>query len=130
MSRLMQAAIESVYAPFARSQDLPAANLRVHPDEDAIVAEGVEQHLSRLRRELTTARPERVVTLGNAALRVLRHLLQLPTGTERLSSDRELYGREVQVTLDGRAVAWFPLAHPGSPDTYQSAHREWVMTRR
>jgi len=121
----MLAAVGSVYTPFAASRDLPAADLVPHPSEQQIVTESVGGHLGRLRRELVAARPSIIVTLGNAALRVLRALLDSPDGPTKLSPGSE-YGTSHLVRIAGRPLRWLPLAHPAAPKPYQVAHSSWL----
>lgn len=101
----------------------PAWHLRPHPSEDDVVHESGSWHKDRLRAELVTCQPELVVSLGNAALRVVGTLLS--AGPERLEVVG--YGERLNVGLAGRAVEWLPLAHPAAPQRYQDAHREWVQ---
>jgi uracil-DNA glycosylase len=100
----------------------PAWNLRPHPSDDEVVQESASWHRDRLRAELAACRPELIVSLGNAALRVMGALLS--AGPERLEVTG--YGRRLSVGLGGRAVEWLPLAHPTAPQRYQEAHRDWM----
>jgi len=106
----MRAAVDSVYEPFARTHGLPSAELAPHPSEDEIVSEGIDHHLDRLHPELTAAAPDVVVTLGNAALRVLQRLLGDPAGPMKLTVPG--YGTELSADLDG---APHELAASGAP---------------
>jgi hypothetical protein len=121
LSIRMREAIESVYAPFATAHNLPAADVAAHASEAQIVAEAVASHMGRIRHELDEARPSTVVTLGNAALRVFRALLDSPAGPTKLSAQGG-YAEEQLVHVAGRRLRWLPLAHPASPDRYQTAH--------
>lgn len=122
----MRAAIEDVYEPFARVHAPPPAELASHPSEAQIVSEGIDQNLSRLRHELTAAAPDVIVTLGNAALRVLRRLLGEAAALTKLTVAD--YGTELSVNLNWHRMRWLPLAHPAAPRPYQVAHETW-MTR-
>ncbi len=99
-----------------------------HPSEDEIVREALESHRERLAAELEAARPDRIVTLGNAALRVMSALLKNAGGSAAPKSLRadERYGTPVRVRIDGRPVTWWPLAHPGAPKKFQEAHDAWA----
>jgi hypothetical protein len=100
--------------------------LPLHPDEGEIVA-GAQ--IDRLRSELNECQPEIVITLGNAALRVLGKLTEGPTPLARLSPDPS-YGKSHSLLLPGRsAVRLLPLAHPFAPDLYQQAHAAWLQAR-
>jgi hypothetical protein len=124
------ARIADTYAPFALARGLPAALVRPHPSEGQIVAEAVRGHIERLRLEIMQCRPGVLVTLGNAALRVVCALVQaggaLP---DRLCADTEDYGRLVSVTVEGRRTRVLPLAHPAAPPAYREVHAGWVADR-
>ena len=125
----LAARITDTYAPFAEEENLPAAQLAVHPSENAIVDEALRVHQQRLLAELATAKPELIVTLGNAALRVLRELLLFALGgPDALRADGS-YGKELQVTIAGVTARWLPLAHPAAPKPYRVAHAAWVAAR-
>ena len=74
------------------------------------------------------AKPEVIVTLGNAALRVLRELLFALGGPDALHADAD-YGKELLVTVAGVTARWLPLVHPAAPKPYQVAHAAWVAAR-
>ena len=124
----MARAIETVYQPFAAERGLPQASLSQHPSENQIVTEAATHHLGRLRDELAAATPAVIVTLGNAALRVLRALVDVPVGPPKLSA-LPGYGESLDVTVGGSPIRWFPLAHPAAPAVYQAAHRRWIVGR-
>lgn len=123
----MLTAVEEVYEPFARTHRLPTAELAPHPSEAQIVNEGIDPNLVRLRRELTTAAPDLIVTLGNAALRVLRNLLGDDAAPVKLTGAN--YGTELPATFNGHRMNWLPLAHPAAPAPYQQAHETWRARR-
>lgn len=97
-----------------------------HPSENAIVEEAKSKHLARLKNELLTARPDLIVTLGNAALRVATGLVDFADAPKKLSHAD--YGRTLEIRLDGRVVKWLPLVHPAAPKPYQDAHDRWVAS--
>jgi hypothetical protein len=108
---------------------LPAWSLPSHPSEKKIVELAAGQ-VDRLRRELATARPKRIVTLGNAALSVFRQVAKVPpkVGPAKLAMSTG-YGSPVRVELpDLHEAEWLPLAHPGAPEVYQHAHSSWKRT--
>ena len=124
--------IADTYAPFAQAVHLPAAILGVHPSEAQIIQEALANHLPRLATELATAAPSLVFTLGNAALAVMRHLVQSANGAElpsALSSNPATYGIPVAVLIGGRRANWSPLAHPAAPTAYQAAHDVWIAAQ-
>lgn len=126
LSEPMAKAIDSVYTPFAQAHDLPAAELPRHPDEEVIVR-GAQNE--RLRAELAAAQPEILITLGNAALRVMRSLTGT-AGPTSLVRDAN-YGSRLSTKLDGRSVTWYALVHPGQPrEDWKSAHAVWAASVR
>ena len=114
------------YNPFAHDRGLPLAILPEHPDENDIVSEAQQFHVERLRGEVRAAAPGWVITLGNAALRVLTGLLdEVPASAPDHLVPNDTYGQVLQVRLLGHNVRWLPLAHPAAPKDYQIAHDEW-----
>jgi hypothetical protein len=123
------ARIADTYKPFAERVGLPAVRLSAHPSENDIVKQGARFHSERLLRELSNAAPDIVVTLGNAALRVLRAVAGVTTdGPSKLQADSS-YGAELALSVGGRRMTWLPLAHPAAPRVYQDAHSRWCRTR-
>lgn len=120
------ARVADTYRPFAEAFRLRPAVLKGHPNETAVVREALANHRARLLSELRSAKPELVVTLGNAALRVVHELLGVPL--TKLAADG-YYGKECMGTLDGHAVRCLPLAHPAAPEKYQEAHAHWREAR-
>ena len=107
---------------FMEQHRVPDRELPHHPTESQIVEDAQRQRISS---ELRECRPARVVTLGNAALRVFNGLLEQPASIDKLSPTRS-YGRPFSVrTSDGLSVEWIPLAHPAAPAPYQEAHVRW-----
>ncbi len=127
LSEQQAARISDTYAPFAEAFGLTANSVAPHPDEKAIVTEACAEHLPRLKRELGTAEPSIIVTLGNAALRTLRNLVELDGGAdpgEAVGVD-DRYGVPYSVQCEGRSARWYPLAHPAAPKKYQDLHSAW-----
>lgn len=127
-SRGAAARIADTYASFANAVGLAPARLRAHPSEDEIVEEALRLHGARLTGELSACMPEIVVTLGNAALRVARELVEGASLAPRRLHPEE-YGAAVDVRIGGRATRLTPLAHPASPARYQAAHAAWRLRR-
>jgi len=117
--------IADTYQPFADDHGAPEAWLPAHPSEPEIVKTATEHELPRLREELERAAPELVVTLGNAALRVARRLLDGKSLPRKLAADAS-YARRHEVALAGRRLHLLPLAHPAAPRRYQEAHTVWI----
>lgn len=112
------------YVPMAETLGAPAADLRPHPSESEIVAEALAHHTGRLREQLRAASPEVVVTLGNAAGRVVAALAGLPDHDGILRADT--YGAEHPITLGGRTLAWRALVHPATPKVWAERHARWI----
>ena len=111
MSRGAAERIQNIYVPFAQRLKLPVADLWPYPSEAAIVSASLRYHSERLLGELESATPEEIVTLGNAALRVMRSLGNAADGDVpiRLSDRPEQYGRTFAAQLaTGRRVSWLP----------------------
>ncbi len=105
----------------------PAPKLETHPSENQIVADATERtRLAELWAEFALAQPQVVITLGNAAARVLRKLLDLDTGPTKLRGDG--YGDPVSISEER---LWYPLAHPGviRRAPWKGIHGHWVDSR-
>ena len=101
---------------------LPKCSLRPHPSEGQIVTEALAEHRDRLLAELDRCRPTTIVTLGNAAARVMGNLMSLGPVTVQLAT----YGTPIDMNLNGRTTRWYPLAHPAAPEQYQTEHTTWM----
>ena len=118
--------LEDTYKAARKELDLSDWHLPPHPSEDRIVSYAVADHAQRLRSEVEQASPEIIVTLGNAALRVLKELFNTNISITKLSSVSAKYGQSFEVRLTGKIAKWYPLAHPAAPATYQVAHEKWM----
>lgn len=125
-STALAARIEDTYNPFAAQAKCPTASLPTHPSEKQIIDEALAKHRKRLLVELESCRPDRIVTLGNAALAVILELAPRVSGAElRRLSATDGYGAPVTLQLGARRVELLPLAHPAAPPRYQEAHKAW-----
>lgn len=117
--------LNDTYEPMVRTTSgLPAANLLPHPTEAQIVREALNQQSERLTGQIAAARPRVVVTLGNAASRVVANLSQ--TGqTGKLARDG--YGEPSTVSISGTEFIWIALVHPATPAVWQARHQEWLV---
>lgn len=114
------------YNPFAHDRGLPLAILPEHPNENDIVSEAQRFHGKRLREEVRAASPDWVITLGNAALRVLTGLLdEVPASAPDRLIPSDTYDQVLEVRLLGHNIRWLPLAHPAAPSDYRVAHEQW-----
>jgi hypothetical protein len=123
-------AIEERFAPFCERHDLERSRLAAHPSESGIVKEALDSHAARLRSELSTAQPELIVTLGNAALRVVCSLADGDPSLPGKLAINDKYGERHVVSIDKRPCDVLPLAHPGAPERYQDTHSMWVLRAR
>jgi len=117
---------EPEMAALLRELNIRDRVLPSHPDEGQIVAAAQRE---RLLGELAECQPNRVITLGNAALRVFATLIAGPPPTTQLVPDAS-YGQPHQVRLQGGSpIQLLPLAHPAAPERYQQAHAKWLESR-
>ena len=94
--------------------------------------EALDSQVARLSAELAEANPVVIVTLGNAAMRVLRQIVAVELADdsgEGLRAENGQYGRPVRISFGGCDATWYPLAHPAAPPEYQTAHERWVTER-
>jgi hypothetical protein len=127
------ARVEDTYRKLATSlahgnHPLPDAHLLSHPEEADIVRLALEGHVPRLLDDVRRCAPERIITLGNAALRVVSHLAGNPADLPRWRQADASYGALHRAVVAGRVVELLPLAHPAAPSNYQTAHRAWLAS--
>jgi hypothetical protein len=113
----------------ARASITPARH-RPELSANEIVREALAYHIDRLREEFHTARPDLVVTLGNAAFRVMDALAGGKLNLQNLSLDIQSYGQPLRARIGDKSVDWIPLAHPKSPLPYRRTHAAWVGARK
>lgn len=110
-------AILQEYNAIAGELGMPPATLPRRPPAKALVARAVEEYGGLLVTDLERADAPLVVTLGDEVLQTLRQLPALapkpPAETLTELYDRDLYGAEGILEVNGRRVRWLPLAHPG-----------------
>jgi hypothetical protein len=98
-----------------------------HPSEGRIVAEALAHHRERIASELEESGAPVLVTLGNAALRVLADVLRV-SSIHGLTPDPAVYGQTVHARFGGHEIAWYPVCHPGQrKPAYQRVHDLWKM---
>jgi hypothetical protein len=119
--------------PWARSS-LPS---RLRPD--VLPHRAAERFGDWLLQLLRTPGLESIVTLGQEPWTTLDLLdgVVVDAPAESLSAMRSSgYGVPGSLSLDGREIAWFPLAHPGllrqsdveKPGSWAAVHRAWQST--
>lgn len=102
---------------------LESTRLQGHPSETQIVREALGSHATRLTSQIGAARPRVIVTLGNAASRVINTLVG-GAGPGTLRPD--VYGRATTITLSGNRALWVSLVHPAAPKVWQMRHQMWL----
>lgn len=118
------ARLEDTYEAFAqKSSNLPSADLQPHPSETQIVQEALDTQVERLQSQIGAARPSVIVTLGNAASRVIATLAGT-TDSGRLVEAG--YGHPSSVTISSVNVSWIALVHPATPAVWQERHSTWL----
>lgn len=125
MSEGGQAAIEQRYNAFATSHPplQPVTGLGRHPSESQIVTEALDDHQVRIAQQIAAAKPSRLITLGDAAARVIAAMSDRP-GTGKISTAP--YGLPRQIHIANMDVTWFALIHPAARGTWQQAHNDWL----
>jgi hypothetical protein len=116
--------LTDTYERMVRETDgLESAELEQHPSEAQIVQEALQTPTARLTEQLAAARPRVIVTLGNAASRVVNGLSGAG-GKGTLRPD--VYGRAKEITTSNLCVSWVALVHPATPRRWQARHQEWL----
>lgn len=124
--RIAQNSLKNLLAKYS----IPPPNIERHPSEGEIVTRASAEHQrKRLAEKLTEACPQIVITLGNAALKVIVGQLEgdgvgLPTNLA--TADRP-YGSRYEVASSRFGnLSVIPLAHSGAPDKFQKLHDMWI----
>lgn len=91
--------LADTYEPIRKEQGLPEWILPPHPGENHVVAYAVSFHTNRILSEIEQASPGIIVTLGNAALCVLKQILEIDTPIKKLVATKEDYGKSIDVRL-------------------------------
>lgn len=118
--------IADTYQPFARATpQLESADLAPHPSETRIVQEALSTQTDRLMSQLIAARPTVLVSLGNAASRVVAALAGL-SGSGKLAADG--YAKPREVKIGGTSCTWIAAVHPATPAAWQARHQAWLAS--
>lgn len=128
VSRGLDRTLVARFEAFARAHGIPVGDLGPAVDERSLATIARRAHVDRLRDELRAARPTTIVTLGEAALRVLTEMVDGWPESE-LALYSEDYGVRIDGGFEGRRVAWYALMHPRSRGVLAYAHRDWVASR-
>ncbi|QKE84409.1 hypothetical protein [Arthrobacter sp. NEB 688] len=118
-------AVEKVSAPLAGRHRLPPVVMQEHPSENAIVTAAVDHH-ERLRRQVEASGASIVVTLGNAAARVVAALSGQPDG----ALDDATYEKPRSAIIGARTLTWHALVHPAVRAPWVERHDQWVVGQR
>lgn len=123
---MMSTGVEKVVTvgPYAELVDrlgLPEVAMPAHPSENAIVTQAVAHH-ERIREQITASGATRIVTLGNAAARVLAAATGETGGA--LAADSYVHAR--RVVIEGRDLEWHALVHPAVRAPWVERHDQWV----
>lgn len=120
--------LQDTYHLVAEIFNLANAKLPPHPDENQIVQLSLKNHASRIKNQLNIAKPDLIITLGNAALRVISSLITSgPEIPKSLSPNQELYGKKYYgIQIENTNFSLLPIAHPAAPPAYQDAHKSWM----
>jgi uracil-DNA glycosylase len=112
------------YDPVAKALAAPSVQMDPHPSEGAIVAEALNEHADRLAAQVVGAAPDMIVTLGNAAARVIAALGGQAEREAVLTP--ATYGQERRVVLGGQTMRWQALVHPATPKVWADRHTAWA----
>lgn len=145
LNKSQRAALDRAYKPVAAALGLPECTMLPGPGENEIVRES-QAHCERLRQELRDCGASTVITLGNAALKVMRTVLDTtqdcpgpddghprsvhkgprPSGPPAGRLNADGYGATVSVPFEDKTVTWYPLVHPGQrAKRWRDVHRRW-----
>ena len=111
-----------VYADLIVELGLPQVSMAAHPSENDIV-KSATQHVDRISAQLAASGARRVVTLGNAAARVMQSVGGPGTGGVLRA---ETYLQTRRVRLQDREIEWHALVHPAVRAPWIERHDEWI----
>lgn len=109
--------IADTYDPYAATDPrLRPADLAPHPTESQIVSEALAGNATRLRTQIAAARPGLIVTLGDAAARVIAALSDYD-GPGTLKADT--YAVPNKTGVAGLTATWLAVVHPATPQVWR-----------
>jgi hypothetical protein len=114
----------AVYHQLIDELGLPAVDMPRHPSESQIVS-GARHNHQRLRDQLAASGAGTIVTLGNAAARVVAEL----GGQRGGSLARDTYQDQRGVEIGGRGYIWHALVHPAVRPPWTEIHQAWREAR-
>lgn len=116
---------EATYHLLVEELGLTAVQMPRHPSENEIV-ELAREHHDRLRRQVEASAADAIITLGNAAARVVAAI----GGQSEGALVRETYQDVRSATIGGRVLEWHALVHPAVRPPWTATHRAWRESRR
>lgn len=108
--------IDREYNAVAADMGVPPASLPPRPRPSDLVRFAIDKFSDRLVADLEQADAPIVVSLGEEALQTLCRVPQLaavPPAQSLTELNGDRYGEEGTLRVNGRAVRWLPLVHPG-----------------
>lgn len=124
-----QAKAQALYNKVAVELGRQPSDLPTRPSVAQLVEEAVTTRRGALRAELLESEAPLVITLGEEARLVAAGIADTVDGppANELAIDLSDYGRAGSLTIDGTAVAWRALKHPGQhhPD-WVNKHESWM----
>ena len=115
---------EGVYASLVTTLGLPEVDMQPHPSEADIVRQA-DLHHDRIREQILASRAEVLVTLGNAAARVMQEI----TGHADGALTEGTYRQARAVQLDRRSLTWHALVHPAVRPPWDKRHDAWIESQ-
>lgn len=103
---------------------LPPVEMPPHPSEGEIVARARGNH-DRIRGQLAASGATMLITLGNAAARVVAEV----GGQTGGGLEHDSYQEVRHIDVGGRSYAWHALVHPAVRPPWTETHRVWLKAR-
>lgn len=123
-------AIDEDYAPLVASDaNLLPAEIPAWLDIDEIAGWGLMHRRDALRREILESEAELVITLGEAARRVVAGVADVASGgvCVRLEEKMTGYGEPGRLEIGARSMRWLALIHPGqNKPGWKEQRRRWI----
>jgi hypothetical protein len=111
---------QATYNRLVEELGLPPVEMPRHPSENEIVSLAREHH-PRLRRQLEASNATTLITLGNAAARVITALGGEPGG----KLTHNAYQGVRHLTIGSRTLKWHALVHPAVRPPWTDTHEAW-----
>ena len=115
---------DGVYASLVTALGLPEVDMKPHPSEGDIVRQAALQH-ERIREQILASGAEILVTLGNAAARVVQQI----TGHAEGVLTEGTYRQARAIRIDRRSLTWHALVHPAVRPPWDARHDAWISSQ-